>query len=133
VTVKFSTMKPARRIPTAALLVLATLAWSPAVVSAGCAVACPFAKAAAAHRCCRPHGGAPAVGAASCCEALRAASPVETSRAVAPSAPAVFSPAPPAELPDVQVAVEPIAEPVSNPPPLHDGIGLYTLHAAFLI
>jgi hypothetical protein len=126
-------MKPARRTRIAALLVLATLAWSPGVLSAGCAIACPFAKAVAGRRCCRPHGGAPAVGAASCCEALRATSPVETSRAVAPSSPAAFSPAPPAELPEVQVASEPIPEVPLSPPPLHEGIGLYTLHAAFLI
>ena len=125
-------MKPVRRTRIAALLVLATLAWSPAVFSAGCVVACPFAKAAGGH-CCRPYGGAPAVGAASCCEALRATSPVETSRAVAPSSSVAFSPAPPAELPDVQVAPEPLPEVPPSPPPLHEGIGLYTLHAAFLI
>src|SRR5262245_12888347 len=126
-------MKPVLRTRIVALLILAVLAWSPGVLYAGCAAACPFGKAAAGHRCCLSGGAAPAVRTASCCETLRTAAPVETSRAVAPAVAMALSPAPPAVLPVAPVLSAPLAELPLSPPPLHEGIGLYTLHAAFLI
>lgn len=124
-------MEPTRRTRFVALLVLAVLVGSPGVLFAGCAAACPFGKTAAGRSCCRPHGAAPAVRAASCCETLRAV-PAETPRAAVPSAAVAFVPAVPVELPGEPIA-ESIAAQPPNPPPLHEGIGLYTLHAAFLI
>ena len=128
----FTAMKPARtRILT--LLILAVLVGSPGVLYAGCAAACPFGKVAAGHRCCLSGGAAPAVRTASCCETLRTAAPVETSRAVAPSPAMALVPAPPVELPGATATSAPMAELPLGPPLLHEGIGLYTLHAAFLI
>jgi hypothetical protein len=112
-----------------ALLILAVLVGSPGVLFAGCAAACPFGKAG--RSCCRPHGAAPAVRSASCCETVRTV-PAQAPRAAVPSAAVAFIPAVPVELPGAPVA-EPIGEQPSNPPPLFQGIGLYTLHAAFLI
>jgi hypothetical protein len=126
-------MKPTSRTRIVTLLILAVLACSPGALYAGCASACPFGKVAAGHRCCLSGGAAPALRTASCCESLRTAAPVETSRAVAPSPAMAFAPAPPVELPDAAVTSAPIAEPTLGPPLLHEGIGLYTLHAAFLI
>ncbi len=126
-------MKPAIRTRFVALLILVVLAFSPGVLYAGCASACPFGKTAAGHRCCLSGGSVPAMRTASCCETLRAAAPVETSSAVAPSPAMAFAPAPPVELPGAAVAAVPIAELPLSSPPLHEGIGLYTLHAAFLI
>lgn len=126
-------VKPAIRTRIVALLILAVLAFSPGVLYAGCAAACPFGKVVAGHRCCLSAGIAPSMRAASCCETLRAAAPVETSRAVAPSPAMAFAPAPPVELPGAAVAAAPITELPLSSPPLHEGIGLYTLHAAFLI
>ena len=75
---------------------------------------------------------APAMRGASCCETLKAAAPVRPAPAVA-QAPAVsLSPAAPVELPFAPAAAAPLAA-LPDPPPLHEGIGLYTLHATFLI
>ena len=127
-------MEPARRTRTAGLLLLVVLAWSPGVLFAGCAAACPFgAKAAAGHRCCRPQGSAPAFRTRSCCQTLRTAAPVETSRAVQPSAAALFVLAAPLALLSQQVSVPTPELPPPSPPPLHEGLGLYTLHSVFLI
>ncbi|HEV8581457.1 MAG TPA: hypothetical protein VGX68_20525 [Thermoanaerobaculia bacterium] len=123
-------MEPTRRTRIAALLLLAVLAASPGVLFAGCAAACPFGKAGRA--CCRPHGAAPAVRTASCCQTLKA-TPAETPGAAVPSTVVAFVPAVPVELPGEQPVAEPVAEQPADPPPLHEGIGLYTLHAAFLI
>jgi hypothetical protein len=121
-----------RRTRVTAILVLAVLVGSPGMLFAGCAAACPFGKAAAGRPCCRPHDAAPAVGAASCCQTLKA-TPAGTPRAAVPSAPVAFVPAVPVELPGEQPIAKLLVEQPSNPPPLHEGIGLYTLHAAFLI
>jgi hypothetical protein len=124
-------MEPTRRTRLTATLILAVLVGSPGVLFAGCAAACPFGKAAAGRPCCRPHGAAPAVRSASCCETVRTV-PAQAPRAAVPPAAVAFIPAVPVELPGAPVA-EPIAEQSPNPPPLFQGIGLYTLHAAFLI
>jgi hypothetical protein len=126
-------MRRSGQVGIAAVLLLALLLGAAGPLFAGCAAACPFGKVAAGHRCCLSAGIAPSMRTASCCETLRAAAPVETSRAVAPSPAMAFAPAPPVELPGAAVAAAPIADLPLGSPPLHEGIGLYTLHAAFLI
>lgn len=127
-------MKFHRHTRITAFLALALLACSPGVLFAGCGVACPFGLAmaeASAHRCCRPSGGM-AVKPASCCETVRAAVPVETSRAVQPP-PMPLALASAANLPSEPVSRPALPEIPESPPPLHGKVGLYTLHAAFLI
>lgn len=125
------------RIRITALLVLALVACSPAGLFAGCGVSCPFMGAMGAksgmsgHRCC-PQSAALAVRAASCCETVQAAA-AETSRAIRPPAPVLLALAAPLALPSEPLAEPRAVEPPASPPPLHEGIGLYTLHAAFLI
>ena len=82
---------------------------------------------------CCASGGAPAVHAASCCRPPAAAPSSQPAQGVTPEAavPAVVSaplhlsprPAPVPRTPELPPA----------PPPLHEGIGLYTLNATFLI
>ncbi len=110
-----------RRTCIVALLVLAILAGLPGWLLAGCADC---------HPCCRP-GAVPMVGAPSCCPALRAAPPEEALPAV-PPVPAALVATAAVELPGETVA-ELAPEPLPDPPPLHEGVGLYTLHATFLI
>jgi len=126
-------MQPTRRTRIAALLILAALAWSPGVLFAGCAAACPMAGASAKLPCCRTHSAAPAMRAASCCETLKAGASAETSRAVRPPASVLFVLVTPLALLAEPVSPPTVAALVSEPPPLHEGIGLYTLHATFLI
>jgi hypothetical protein len=126
-------MKPVRRTRIAALLILAALAWSPGVLYAGCAAVCPFANAKVVSPCCRTHGAAPAVRAASCCETLRAAAPAATAQAIKPAASAPFALVAPLAKPSEPACGLEIAALLFDPPPLHQGIGLYTLHATFLI
>jgi hypothetical protein len=137
-------MEPARRTRIVLLVSLVLAAWLPGTLYAGCD-ACPLATVGSmaggpsggaprvAPPCCPQNGASPAIRANGCCSRLRTAVPAETSRAVAPPSPSSFSPAPPAALPGAPAAAEPIAEPPLSPPLLHDGVGLYTLHAAFLI
>lgn len=82
--------------------------------------------------CCASGGGVASVHAASCCRTHAAAPLAQPAQAVAPSvAPAVL-PAP-AALPSEPVPALRIAELPPVPPPLHEGVGLYTLNATFLI
>lgn len=111
-----------RRNRVTALLVLAVLACAPGVL---------FADCRACHPCCRPDT-VRTIGAASCCPTLQAARPEEAPRAITPPAPVVPAAIPPVELPG-EAVVQPAPKPLLGPPPLHEGIGLYTLHAAFLI
>jgi hypothetical protein len=124
-------MKLPRAPRAAVLLALAVLVGSAGALYAECAVACPFGEGAAVHPCCRP-GAAPAMRGASCCETLEAAAPVPASRAVAPAPAVSLAPSAPVALPIEPAASDPPAA-LPDPPPLHEGIGLYTLHAAFLI
>ena len=113
-----------RRNRVTALLVLAVLACAPGVL---------FADCRGCHPCCRPDT-VRTIGAASCCPTVRAARQEAAPRAIAPPAPIALAAAPPAELPGETIAVtEPSPEPLLGPPPRYEGIGLYTLHAAFLI
>jgi len=124
------------RIRITALLVLALVACSPAGLFAGCGISCPFMGAMASqsgHRCCRPQGAAPAVRAASCCETVQAAAPAETSRGIRPPAPMFLALAAPLALPSEPLAEPRASGPPASPPPLYEGIGLYTLNATFLI
>ena len=138
-------MESTRRIRTVSLALLALLAGLPGLLYAGCD-ACPLAAArtlGASHfmggtprvapPCCPEDNASPTVRNASCC-GFRAAVPAETSRAVVLSpAPAVAqAPAAPVTLCD-QTAAARVAMPPPDPPPLHAGIGLYTLHSVFLI
>jgi hypothetical protein len=111
-----------RRNRVTALLVLAVLACAPGGL---------FAEHGARHSCCRPDTVL-TIGAASCCPTLQTARPEAAPRAIAPPAPFVLAAATPIELTE-EVVAQPAPETVSGPPPLHEGIGLYTLHAAFLI
>jgi hypothetical protein len=137
-------MEPIRRHRTVLLVSLALLAWLPETLYAGCG-ACPLATVGsmagslsggaprAAPPCCPQNGASPAVRSRGCCSRLQTAVPAETSRAVVPASAIALSPAPPVELAGAPVAAAPIADLSSSPPPLHPGIGLYTLHAALLI
>jgi hypothetical protein len=123
------------RIRLTALVVLALVACSPGGLFAGCGVACPFMAAMASqsgHRCC-PQSATSSVRAASCCETVQAAAPAETSRGIRPPAPVLLALAAPLALPSEPLAEPRASGPPASPPPLHEGIGLYTLHAAFLI
>ena len=124
-------MKLLRAPHAAALLALAVLVGSAGALYVECAMACPFGEGAAIHPCCRP-GAAPAMRGASCCETLEAAAPVRPAPAVAPAPAVSLSPAAPVELPFAPAAAAPLAA-LPDPPPLHEGIGLYTLYATFLI
>lgn len=68
---------------------------------------------------------------------MRTAVPIEASRAVlqsSSSASVALAAAAPADLPAGTVAEAPAFDGVPAPPPLlHERVGLYTLHAAFLI
>jgi len=138
-------MESTRRTRNVSLALLVLLAGLPGCLYAGCD-ACPLATArtlGASHfsggtprvapPCCPQDNASPTVRNASCC-GFRAAVPAETSRAV------VLSPAPavaPALAAPVILCDEPVAAraavPAPDPPPLHSGLGLYTLHSVFLI
>ena len=63
---------------------------------------------------------------------MQAAEPEETLPAIVPPAPAVLRAAAAVEISEETVlGVAP--EPLPDFPPPHEGIGLYTLHATFLI
>ena len=115
-------MDSRRRIPVVTLLVLALLAGSPGALLAVCGDC---------HPCCRPPA-VPMVGDPSCCPAMQAASPEEALPSTVPPVPTALTATAAVELPGETLAgVAP--EPIPNPPPLHEGLGLYTLHATFLI
>ena len=111
-----------RRTRVTALLVLAVLACAPGVL---------FAEHGLCRPCCRPDTVL-TIGAASCCPTLQAARPEAAPRAIVPPAPSVLAVVVPADLPGEAVA-ELAQEPLPGSPPIHEGIALYTLHAAFLI
>lgn len=111
-----------RRTCIIAFLVLAVLAGSPGVLLAACGDC---------HPCCLPPA-APMVGAPSCCPAMQAAAPEEALPATVPPAPTVLIATAAVELP-AETAARVAPEPLPDFPPLHEGIGLYTLHATFLI
>ena len=111
-----------RRTLTAVILVLATLAGSPGALLAACEDC---------HPCCRPPA-VPMVGAPSCCPTMQAAAPEEALPATVPPAPPVLMVTAAVEL-SGQTISGVASEPLPNPPPLHQGLGLYTLHATFLI
>src|SRR5215217_3278203 len=119
------------RIRITALLVLALVACSPGGLFAGCGVSCPFMGAMGAkagmsgHRCC-PQSAALTVRAASCCETVQAATPAETSRAIRPPAPVLLALAAPLALPSEPLDEPRAPAPPASPPPLYEGIGLYT-------
>jgi hypothetical protein len=122
------------RIRLTALLVLALVACSPGGLFAGCGVACPFMAAMASqsgHRCC-PKSAALSVRAVSCCETVQAA-PAEMSRGIRPPAPMFLALAAPLALPSEPLAEPRASGPPASPPPLYEGIGLYTLNSTFLI
>ena len=79
---------------------------------------------------CCGHGGAPALHAVSCCRPQASAPLPQTAQGVTP-APALLSA--PAALSVQTVPAPRVAEPVPVPPPLHEGVGLYTLNSTFLI
>jgi hypothetical protein len=106
-----------------ALLVLALLAGSPGALLAACEDC---------HPCCRP-SAVPMVGAPSCCPTMQAAAPEEALPATVPPTPPVLMATAAVELPAEEMVAELAPEPLPNPPPLHQGLGLYTLHATFLI
>lgn len=122
-------MKPDRRTRIAFLLLLALLAGLPGVLSAACG---PLCAARSAMPCCHPGGGAPTVKARSCCETLETLAPVQVSQAVQPAPAGPVALAAPLALPAEPLAARPLPAP-PGPPLLHEGIGLYTLHAVFLI
>lgn len=126
-------MKFHHRARTAVLLVLALLAGLPGVLVAACGPACP-AAARGVMPCCHP-AAVPSVRAASCCETVQAAALTEASPAVNPLSPGAFALAlmTPLALPAEPLAERPAPEPPAGPPPLHEGIGLYTLNSVFLI
>jgi hypothetical protein len=124
-------MKPNRRARIIALFILAALAWTPAGLF-GCGTACPFG-AGTVLPCCRPSGPAPVLRTASCCEALAAAAPIDTSQAVRPPLSVFLAAAVPVSTSSQAVFEPPINELPSTPPLLYEGIGLYTLNATFLI
>lgn len=121
-------MKPDRRTRTALLLILTLLAGLPGVLSAACGP-CPTRST---MPCCQS-SGAPTVKAPSCCEAVKTLAPAPASRAIEPSASAPVALAAPLSLPAEPLADPPLFAPPPVPPLLHEGIGLYTLHAVFLI
>lgn len=138
-------MEPTRRIRTVSLALLVLLTGLPGLLYAGCD-ACPLATArtlGASHflggtprvapPCCPQDNASPAVRSASCCD-FRSAVPAETSRAVvlSPVPAAAQAPAAPAVVCEELVGLR-VAAPAPSPPPLHEGIGLYTLHSVFLI
>ena len=123
-------MKPDRRTRIAVLLLLALVAGLPGLLSAACG---PLCAARSAMPCCHPAGGAPTVKARSCCETLETLAPVQVSRAVQPAPAGPVALAAPLALPAEPLAARPLPAPPPAPPPLHEGVGLYTLHAVFLI
>jgi hypothetical protein len=83
--------------------------------------------------CCHPAtGSASVVRAASCCPAVEAA-PTEPSQGINLPAAAPLTLTAPLALPAEPRVERPVPEPPAVPPPLHEGIGLYTLHSVFLI
>jgi len=86
--------------------------------------------------CCGSGGGANSLRDASCCR-LQASAPLsplsQPVRVVTPPPTAAVLSAP-ADLPSEPVPAPRTVElPPALPPPLHEGIGLYTLNATFLI
>lgn len=127
-------MKFHRRARIAVLLVPALLAGLPGVLAAACGPVCPSAaRAVTGHGCCHP-AAVPTLRAGSCCDTVQAAAPTEAAPAVGPLSPTAFVLALIAPL---ALPAEPLAEqpdlPPAGPPPLHEGIGLYTLNSVFLI
>src|SRR3954451_12413765 len=121
-------MKLDRRTRTALLLILALLAGLPGVLSAACGP-CPARNA---MPCCQS-SGAPMVKAPPCCGTVKTPAPVPVSRAVEPSVAALVALVAPLALPAGPRAERPIRAPHPSPPLLHEGVGLYTLHAVRLI
>lgn len=111
-----------RRTFTAVILVLALLAGSPGALLAACGDC---------HPCCLPMP-VPAVGAPSCCPTMQAAEPEEALPATVPPAPAALIATAAVEISE-ETVVRVAPEPLPDSPPPHEGIGLYTLHATFLI
>jgi hypothetical protein len=141
-------METTRRIGTTFLAVLTLLSLAVGVLCGGCD-ACPLATArsmagsqpggvskSVVPPCCHHSRTAPAIRKASCCNQVRTAVPNETSRA-APQPPspasAALASAAPADPPVQTVAESPGWVPIPEPPRVPDRLGLYTLHAAFLI
>src|SRR3954454_5733269 len=122
-------MKLDRRIRTAALLlILALLAGLTGVLSAACGP-CPARNV---MPCCQS-SATPMVKAPPCCGTVKTPAPVPASRAVEPSASAPVALAAPLVLATEPRAERPLVVPHPAPPLLHEGVGLYTLHAVFLI
>ena len=119
-------MKLDRRARIALLLVLALLAGLPGVLYAACGP-CP---APSTMSCCHP-STAPAVKAPPCCGTVK--TPAPASRAIGPSVSAPVALAAPLALPAEPLAERPLQAPHPPPPLLHEGVGLYTLHAVFLL
>ncbi|MFL6194167.1 MAG: hypothetical protein ACJ75H_08345 [Thermoanaerobaculia bacterium] len=86
--------------------------------------------------CCHHQRTSPTIRKADCCSRMRAAVPIEASRAVlqsSSSATVALAAAAPADLPVETVAEVPAFDRAPDPPLIHERVGLYTLHAAFLI
>ena len=122
-------MKSGDRPSIVVLLILAVFAGMPGIV--GC-VTCP-SSAGAPMPCCGS-GGAPSLHPVSCCRPQLSERMAPPARAItAPAVPAVL--AAPADFPAQPVPAPRAAEAPTpgGPPLLHEGVGLYTLNAAFLI
>src|SRR5437764_3920378 len=120
-------MKSGGRLSISVLLVLAVLAGTSGI--AGCAT-CP-SPARTVMPCCGS-GGAPSLHAVSCCQPQASAPVSPPSQGLTPpTAPAALAAPAPADLPSQPAAAPQPAELPPAPPPLHEGIGLYTLNAAF--
>jgi len=121
-------MKLDRRTRIAALfLILALLAGLPGVFAA-----CGPCPARSAMPCCQS-SGAPTVKAPPCCGTVKTPAPVPVSRTVEPSVVAPVALAIPFVLATESRVERPLFAPHPSPPLLHEGVGLYTLHAVFLI
>ena len=111
------------------LLLLALVAGLPGLLSTACG---PLCAARSAMPCCHPGGGSPTVKAPSCCEVFKTFAPAPVSWAVQPASSAPVSLAAPLALLAEPLAERPLSAP-PGPPLLHEGVGLYTLHAVFLL
>jgi hypothetical protein len=113
----------------ALLLVLAFLAGLPGVLSAACG---PCPARSGAMSCCHS-SAAPTIKAPPCCPTVKTLPPALASRPVEPPAPVPAVLAVPFALPAELRPEPPLPATSSVPPFLHEGVGLYTLHAVFLI
>lgn len=141
-------MESTRRIGTALLAVLTLLSLAAGAFCGGCD-ACPLVTAGSMVRslpggappsvappCCHHQRTSPTILKAGCCSRMRTAVPIEASRAVlqsSSSASVALAAAAPADLPAETAAEAPAFDGIPAPPLLHERVGLYTLHAAFLI